>query len=115
MKTKVVCMGDSITEGFGIGPDENYPAKLGQMLGDAYTVVNKGVCCSTAMNLMLDGEVISLPYVRQERYKEALAEKGDMVLILGKGNETYETLKDGKIYFNDIEEAKNALQEIKVH
>ena len=42
-----------------------------------------------------------------------IAEKGDMVLILGKGNETYETLKDGKIYFNDIEEAKNALQKIK--
>ena len=37
-----------------------------------------------------------------------------MVLILGKGNETYETLKNGKIYFNDIEEAKNALKEITV-
>ena len=34
-----------------------------------------------------------------------IADKGDMVLILGKGNETYETLKDGKIYFNDIETA----------
>lgn len=52
---------------------------------------------------------------RKEAIQRAIeiAEKGDMVLILGKGNETYETLKDGKIYFNDIEEAKNALQEIK--
>lgn len=40
-----------------------------------------------------------------------IASKGDMVLILGKGNETYETLIDGKIYFNDVEEAKNALSE----
>ena len=54
---------------------------------------------------------------RKEAIQRAIeiANKGDMVLILGKGNETYETLKDGKIYFNDIEEAKNALQEIKVH
>lgn len=42
------------------------------------------------------------------------AMKDDMVLILGKGNETYETLKDGKIYFNDIEEAKKALMKIKI-
>ena len=102
MKTKVVCMGDSITEGFGIGPDENYPAKLGQMLGDAYTVVNKGVCCSTAMNLMLDGEVMSLPYVRQERYKEALAEKGDIYIIMLGTNDA----QDGK---DDVEEITHPL------
>ncbi len=33
-----------------------------------------------------------------------LAEPGDMIMVLGKGNETYEKLKDGTIYFNDIEE-----------
>ncbi len=45
---------------------------------------------------------------RSEAIKRAIniAEKGDMVLILGKGNETYEKLKDRTIYFNDIEEAK---------
>ena len=53
---------------------------------------------------------------RKEAIKYAIniAEEKDMVLILGKGNETYETLKNGKIYFNDIEEAKNALKEITV-
>ena len=45
------------------------------------------------------------------KYAINIAEKGDMVLVLGKGNETYETLKDGKIYFNDIEEVKSALEE----
>lgn len=39
----------------------------------------------------------------------ALADTNDMVLILGKGNETYEKLKDETIYFNDIEEAYNAV------
>lgn len=40
-----------------------------------------------------------------------IANNGDMVLILGKGNETYEALKNGKIYFNDVEEAKEALKD----
>ena len=40
-----------------------------------------------------------------------MAEENDMVLILGKGNETYEKLKDGTIYFNDEEEALKYLQE----
>ena len=34
--------------------------------------------------------------------------------ILGKGNETYEKLKDGVIYFNDIEEAYQAVANRKI-
>ena len=97
MKTKVVCMGDSITEGFEIGPEENYPAKLQKLLGDAYIVVNKGVCCSTVMNLELNDEVMALPYVRQEKFKEALAEKGDIYIIMLGTNDA----QDGK---DDVEE-----------
>ena len=48
------------------------------------------------------------------KYAINIAEKGDMVLILGKGNETYETLKNGKIYFNDIEEAKKITNNVYV-
>ena len=40
-----------------------------------------------------------------------IAKDNDMVLILGKGNETYEKLKDKTIYFNDFEEAEKALDE----
>ena len=40
-----------------------------------------------------------------------LAGEKDIVLILGKGNENYEKLKDKVIYFNDIEEAKKAIEE----
>ena len=39
-----------------------------------------------------------------------IANTNDIVLILGKGNETYEKLKDKVIYFNDIEEATRALK-----
>ena len=43
-----------------------------------------------------------------------MADDHDMVLILGKGNETYEKLSTGTIYFNDIEEAYNAIAERKI-
>lgn len=50
---------------------------------------------------------------RAEAIKRAIdiAKDNDMVLILGKGNETYEKLKDKTIYFNDFEEAEKALDE----
>ena len=41
-----------------------------------------------------------------------IAEEGDMVMVLGKGNETYEKLKNEVIYFNDIEECEQALEEL---
>lgn len=53
---------------------------------------------------------------RRQAIKKAInmAEEGDMVLILGKGNETYQKLKDETIYFNDLEEAYNAVAERKI-
>lgn len=49
---------------------------------------------------------------RSEAIKRAIdiAGKNDIVLILGKGNETYEKLKNETIYFNDIEEAMKHLK-----
>ena len=54
---------------------------------------------------------------RREAINKAIsmAEAGDMVLILGKGNETYEKLKDETIYFNDVEEAYNAVAARKIN
>jgi len=49
---------------------------------------------------------------RSEAIKKAIdkAGKDDIVLILGKGNETYQKLKNEVIYFNDEEEAMKHLQ-----
>ncbi len=49
---------------------------------------------------------------RREAIREAInmAKDKDMVLILGKGNETYQKLKDKTIYFNDEEEAYEAVR-----
>ena len=38
-----------------------------------------------------------------------MAKEKDMILILGKGNETYQKLKNETIYFNDVEEAYHAV------
>lgn len=43
-----------------------------------------------------------------------MAKEKDIVLILGKGNETYQKLKDKTVYFNDIEEAYVALANKKI-
>ncbi len=48
---------------------------------------------------------------RREAIQKAIdmADEKDMVLILGKGNETYQKLKNETIYFNDEEEAYQAV------
>ena len=50
---------------------------------------------------------------KSEAIKHAIdiARTGDIVLVLGKGNETYQKLKDRVIYFNDVEEAVKSLKE----
>jgi len=40
-----------------------------------------------------------------------MAKEKDIVLVLGKGNETYQKLKNETIYFNDIEEAMKHLKD----
>lgn len=49
---------------------------------------------------------------RSEAIKRAIdiAKEKDIVLVLGKGNETYQKLKHETIYFNDIEEAMKHLK-----
>lgn len=94
MKTKIVCMGDSITEGFNISPMEAYPGQLQELLGEEYIVVNKGVCSSCTLNVELGGEVMGYPYVRQERYREALMEKGDIYIIMLGTNDAQDGMDD---------------------
>jgi|GEM_PF-1940752 acyl-CoA thioesterase-1 len=45
---KVACVGDSITQGFGLG-QLTYPIKLGQMLGEEYEVKNFGLSGRTLL------------------------------------------------------------------
>lgn len=67
------------------------------------------------INMMIedikDKDNYKIIYDRKEaiQYAISIAQKDDMVMILGKGNETYQKIKNKKIYFNDIEESKEAI------
>jgi acyl-CoA thioesterase-1 len=65
-RPRIVCLGDSLTAGYGLGLDEAYPARLGEMLyaaGLDYEVVNAGVSGDTSagglrrLDWSLDGDV----------------------------------------------------------
>ncbi len=96
-KCQVVCLGDSITEGFGLKWEESYPYLLQCALGDAYEVFNAGVTAHCVTDELLpDGRVMGLPYVRTERYAQGIAKKGDIyVLLLGTNDAQDGMLDDG--------------------
>lgn len=76
-KTRVACVGNSVTFGHGIENREanSYPAQLQRMLGDGYEVMNFGKSGATLLN---KGH---RPYCEQQEYKAALDFAGDRVVI----------------------------------
>ena len=76
-KTRVACIGNSITYGMTLADPstESYPARLQQMLGDAYEVGNFGKSGTT---LLRHGH---RPYVAQEEWRKAKAFKPDIAII----------------------------------
>ena len=76
-QTKVACIGNSITYGYGIeNRNENsYPAQLSMFLGEKYIVENFGI---SARTLLKNG---NLPYWNEQEYKNALDWKPDIVII----------------------------------
>lgn len=73
----------------------------------------KDICEDIIKNIKDTHNNYEIVIDRHEAIKKAInmAQEKDIVLILGKGNETYEKLKDRVIYFNDVEEAMEALKE----
>lgn len=108
---KVVCLGDSITEGFGVSEEEAYPTRLQMYLGEGYEVHNKGLCCSTVIDKMLEDRPMGLPYLRQSRYVEGLAVRGDIYVILLGTNDAQDGIGDVEDvvdpYLNMISEKKD--------
>lgn len=74
---KVACIGDSVTYGYGLSDRENeaYPARLQQLLGEAYEVRNFGHSGATLLN---HGH---RPYRTLPEYAQALAFVPDLVVI----------------------------------
>lgn len=94
-KTRVVCMGDSITEGFGLDDVTcTYPFLLQELLSEEYEVFNQGVTQSCVCNKEINGQVCGLPYVRQPRFREALSLRGDIYVIMLGTNDAQDGLDD---------------------
>ena len=74
---RVACIGNSITDGMGIGmaPVKGYPAVLQKKLGDGYQVKNFGVSARTMMN---KGD---LPYMNELAWRDAKAFNPNIVII----------------------------------
>ena len=45
--TNVACVGNSITEGYGIWSEKKYPEHLQELLGEGYTATNFGASSMT--------------------------------------------------------------------
>lgn len=76
-KTKVACIGDSITEGFGIEwqSDNSYPAFLDSILGNEYEVMNFGRSSTT---MMKEG---NFPYWSAKEFRNAIEYIPDIAII----------------------------------
>ena len=76
---RVVCVGNSITEGFGNTCQEKaWPGQLNQLLGSGYTVLNCGVSGTTMFKNS------DAPYWKTERFKQALdADPQILIIALG--------------------------------
>jgi alpha-L-fucosidase 2 len=74
---KVVCVGDSITEGWGLENQSNtaYPAILDQILGPGYSVLN---CGRSAATLQKSGD---LPYWECKEFYDVFAYEPDIIVI----------------------------------
>ncbi|MBQ8038550.1 MAG: hypothetical protein IJ274_01515, partial [Lachnospiraceae bacterium] len=93
---KVACIGDSITYGHGISGWEknNYPAVLGQILGEEYHVANFG-SSGTCVNPNGDQ-----PYTGRAIYQESLDYNADiLVFMLGTNDSKPENWTDAATFF----------------
>ena len=77
-QTRVACVGNSITEGYGIWDQKKYPDHLQEMLGDSYDVKNFGVSSMTFAN---KGPDDNMSYWNTDKFKAALEFKPEIVVI----------------------------------
>ena len=104
---KVACIGNSITDGFGIDMASayGYPAQLQQILGKDYWVKNFGISSRTMMN---KGDY---PYMNETAWKDALAFKPDIVIIkLGTNDSKPENWQYGADFKKDLQQMITTLR-----
>ena len=88
--TNVACVGNSITEGYGIWSEKKYPDHLQELLGNDYAVTNFGVSSMTFAGATIKSGDNNSSYWKTEKFKAALASSPDIVVIeLGTNDSKY--------------------------
>ena len=86
----VACVGNSITEGYGIWADKKYPDHLQEILGSDYSVSNFGVSSMTFAGEKIKAGENSASYWKTDKFKAALASSPNIVVIeLGTNDSKY--------------------------
>lgn len=109
---RVACIGNSITDGFGIdmAAQQGYPAQLQQLLGSGYNVRNYGVSSRTMLN---KGDH---PYMQEQAWRDAVAWHPDIAIIkLGTNDSKPENWQYGAGYEQDLKAMLAALKGTKVY
>ncbi len=83
-QTKIACVGDSITEGFGLAWQSKsaYPVVLDSILGNQYSVLNLG---RSATTLRKKGD---FPYWSCKEFYDVFAYNPDLIIIMLGTNDT---------------------------
>jgi lysophospholipase L1-like esterase len=104
---RVACIGNSITEGFGIPMSSQlgYPAQLQKLLGSNYNVRNFGVSAHTMLN---KGDN---PYMKRPEWQYAQAFNPQVVVIkLGTNDSKPYNWQYGKEFSADLQQMIDALK-----
>lgn len=109
-RTRVACVGNSITENTALGEADKYPSQLGAILGSDYQVLNYGISERT---LLKNG---NKPYVNEWKYNEVLGWKPDVVVIKLGTNDSKESNWTHKGEFvSDYKELIESFQNLESH
>jgi alpha-L-fucosidase 2 len=98
-KTKIACVGDSITEGYGLAWQSKtaYPVVLNSLLGSDYSVINLGRSGAT---LRKKGD---LPYWSCKEFYDVFAYDPDIIIIQLGTNDTKTQNWDSASFANDYQ------------
>ena len=97
-QTKIACVGDSITYGFGVNNwfKNNYPTQLNNKLGKDYCVNNFGYSSRTLV------DTCELAYTKEKLYQKSLDFKPDIVVImLGTNDASTNNWQNRDTFYND--------------
>ncbi len=111
VKVKIACVGDSITEGYGISEEDSksYPAILDSLLGEKYTVQNAG---RSAATLQKEG---NFPYWHRKEFSNVFKYQPDIIVIKLGTNDTKPVNWNPSRFEEDYQALIDTFQTIPTH